>query len=230
MTTNIYDVTLFLMNIENILFNIPIFKKLNSNHIKTLATHCRIKIIKKNEILFYEFDVADTVYIIIRGKVKVYKLSEEGNEHILHIHKDKDIIAEAAIFDTGMYPAYCVATEETKLVYISKNSLIDFIRENPEVTFKLLASYSKRLRYFVDKIEYLSLKNVEERIFTYFIKNSTTINNKNIFKLEISKKELALFLGTTPETISRNIKKLVNSKHIELTKPNEYILKKYNNS
>jgi CRP/FNR family transcriptional regulator len=213
------------VDIKKILGNTFLFKNLDSPLLGDLSAQCRQLEFRRGEALFSEGESAATLFIIAYGKVKVFKLSESGNEHILHIHTDREIVAEAAVFDSGIYPAYCFAVQDTKVISVDKNSLVNFIKIHPEVALKFMASYSRRLRSFVEKIEYLSLSDVKERFLKYLKKHSYGKGDYLVTNLSISKKELALYLGTTPETISRITKQLVNSNMLEVKDKNYFILK-----
>jgi CRP/FNR family transcriptional regulator, dissimilatory nitrate respiration regulator len=74
----------------------------------------------KGDQIFSEGLEATAFFIVVSGKVKIYKLSPDGKEYTLHIHGPGDPFAEAAIFDSLTYPASCVALENTTLLRISK--------------------------------------------------------------------------------------------------------------
>ncbi len=101
------------------------------------------------------------------------------------------------------YPASCASLEDSVLVRVSRDGIINLIKERPELALKMMSGYSKRLRQFVVKIEELSLKDIKARLAGYLLKNSTVENGVTLFRLKYSKKELSSLLGTIPETLSR---------------------------
>ncbi|MFC1724868.1 Crp/Fnr family transcriptional regulator [candidate division KSB1 bacterium] len=210
-------------DLNSFLSKIFLFDSMSSEQISMVANFCSIKKIVKNEHLFTEDQKATAFFAITSGRVKIYKLSPEGLEHILEIHEGGEIIAEAAIFDLETYPAYCQALEDTELVRIPKDEFIKLISHFPEISIKIMNSYSKRLRRFVSIVEELSLSNIKSRLVKYIIKNSTSVGGKRICKLNISKKELAAVLGTIPETLSRTLKHLKKEQLID-EKDNKIII------
>ena len=202
-------------DINNFLSKIFLFDSMSPEQIKMVAGFCSVKKIVKNEHLFTDEQKATAFFAIISGRVKIYKLSPEGIEQILEIHESGDIIAEAAIFDLETYPAYCQALEDTELVRIPKDDFIKLISHFPDISIKIMNSYSRRLRRFVSIVEELSLSSIKSRLIKYIIKNSISESGKRVCKLNISKKELASLLGTIPETLSRTLKHLKKEQLID---------------
>lgn len=213
------------MNISKFLKSIFLFSELKEEFLFSLSKFCIVKEFKKGSFVFEDGKKANFIYILIRGKVKIYKVSEEGSEHILHIHIDRSVLAEASIFDSGFFPAYCQTLEDSKLLLIPKDKFISFIKENSDVSMKLLNTYSKRLRVFVDKIEELTLGKAKERLMNYFYKNSIKENDSLVCNLNITKKQLSELIGLRPETFSRTLKNLIDKGFLKEEKNKLYILK-----
>ena len=194
-----------------------LFNSFNEMEIDLLSASAAVKHVQKGEQIFSERSDATAFFIVISGKVKIYKLSPDGKEHTLHIHGPGDLVAEAAIFDSMRYPASCMAMEDSQLVRISRDGFLALIKNHPELALKMMGGYSKRLRQFVAKIEELSLKDIKSRLAGYLLENSSEKSGVVTCRLVYSKKELASFLGTIPETLSRALaflkqKKLITEK------------------
>ncbi len=203
------------MDIRTFLSNTFMFHSFTGNEIGMLLTSASLKSVQKGEEIFSEGRDASAFFIVVTGKIKIYKISADGKEHTLHIHSPGDLVAEAAIFDSMVYPASCAALEDTVLVRISREGIINLIKEHPELSLKMMSGYSKRLRQFVAKIEELSLKNIKARLAGYLLENSSVENNNMVCRLKYSKKELASLLGTIPETLSRALAFLKQRKLID---------------
>ena len=194
-----------LQQISRILSRNFLFAALPQDTLNTIARFSQYRTISRGELLFSEGQFASALFLLVFGKVKIYKISPTGQEQILHIHKQNELIAEAAIFDAKNYPAYCQALEDSGLIRIPCNEFIELLLKQPQISLRLLSAYSKRLRYFVTMIEDLSLLNLKERLAKFILKNMKRKNDHWVCKLEISKKELAAMLGTIPETLSRTL-------------------------
>ena len=182
-----------------------LFRSFTGEEIDLLLTSTSLTKLRKGELIFTEGLDAAAFFIVISGKVKIYKISADGKEHTLHIPGPGDLVAEAAIFDSMVYPASCAALEDSILVRISRDGVIKLIKEHPELSLKMMSGYSKRLRQFVAKIEELSLKDIKARLAGYLLNNSIVENGVTICRLKYSKKELSSLLGTVPETFSRSL-------------------------
>lgn len=214
-----------MMNIQEFLARQFLFESLAEDQIELIAQSTIIKEIKKGELLFSELQPATAFFIVVSGSVKIYKLSSEGNEQILHIQKPADLIAEAIIFDFDTYPAFCEALEDTVLIRLSKVDFLNILRHFPEITFKIMSAYSRRLRHLVATIEDLSLHDIKSRLANYLFHNYVVRNKRCIVRLSLTKKDLASILGTIPETLSRTLNYLKKEKLIAEEKNDIIILK-----
>ncbi len=191
--------------------NTFLFSDLKEEEIETVASFCRSRTLASGEHLFSEGEPAEAFFVILRGSLKIYKLSPKGEEQILHIQKQNHLVAEAAIFDRRTYPAHAQAIEKCEMIRIETEPFRKTILKQPNLAFKLLSAYSKRLRHFVSMIEDLTLRNTKERLIRYLIENSDTENTPIVCRLNIPKKDLAALLGTIPETLSRVLRELKQS-------------------
>ncbi|HLE12867.1 MAG: hypothetical protein A2504_13445 [Bdellovibrionales bacterium RIFOXYD12_FULL_39_22] len=201
-------------NLQNILHNTFLFSNLDSTSIEQIAAESLRVDIVRGELLFSDGMEALAFFVLINGMIKIYKISDEGSEQILHIHQSGDIIAEGAIFDKQKYPANGIALQNCTLVKIPKDAFVSLIMKNPEVALKIMGSYSRRLRMFVSMIEDFTLKDLEQRLVKYIIRNSKKKGAINYCELNVSKKELASLLGTIPETLSRALTGLKNKGYL----------------
>lgn len=192
------------MDLRKFLSHIFLFRTFTGKELDILESSVSLKNVYKNEQIFSEGLQASAFFIVVSGKVKIYKVSPGGKEYTLHIHGPGDLVAEAAIFDSMVYPASCMALEDSTLIRISREEFLNLIKRHPELALKMMSSYSKRLRQFVSKIEELSLKDIKSRLASYLLENSTIENGTTICQLKYSKKELSSLLGTIPETLSRS--------------------------
>lgn len=191
------------MDIRRFLADTFLFRSFTGEEIDLLSASTSLRTVRKGEDIFSEGRDASAFFIVASGKVKIYKLSPDGKEHTLHIHDPGELVAEAAIFDSMVYPASCAALEDSVLVRVSRDGIINLIKEHPELSLKMMSGYSKRLRQFVAKIEELSLKDIKTRLAGYLLENSAVENGVSMCRLKYSKKELSSLLGTIPETLSR---------------------------
>lgn len=212
------------LNIQKFLLQTFLFNSFTEKEIDLLSKSISTKKVSKGEQIFSEGQEASAFFIIVSGKVKIFKLSPDGKEHILHIHNPGEPVAEAAIFDSMDYPASCSAIEDSILIRISREGILSLIRKYPELALKMMSGYSRRLRQFVLKIEELSLKDIKSRLASYLLENSVLQKNTLICDLSYSKKEIASLLGTIPETLSRALS-FLKQKNLISEENNRIIIK-----
>ena len=194
------------MNYRQILKNVPLFAGLNESDLDDLMAIVRINEHPRGELLFSDGEEAAGFFIVLDGKVKVYKLSPEGKERILHVIHPGGTFAEAAIFGEGLYPAYAEPLQASKLLFLPKDAFLALLRDNSRVSINMIAGLSKFLRQFANQIEDLTFKDVPSRLARYLMDLSR--GTKQTVMLPISKSQLASNLGTVSETLSRTLRKL----------------------
>ena len=206
------------------LSHLDLFKGLTVEQLDAIARIVSDKEYKKGQIIFSEGDEGEGFYLVISGRVKVYKLSPEGKEQIMHIFGPGKPFAEVPVFGGSRYPANAEAMDRCKLFFFPKKSFISLIQENPSLSMNMLASLSQRLKQFSNLIETLSLKEVPGRLASYLLYLSDKNGSIDEFKLDIAKSQLASLLGTIPETLSRIFSKMDSKELVRVNGPQIEIL------
>ena len=194
------------------LHDVPLFSEMDISQLREISEISRIEQFKKNHHIFLENDTYRGFYIVLKGSIKVYRVSSEGKEYILHLRKPPQPFADVPLFEEGgNYPANAQVLEDSLLLFIPKEEFIELIRKNPSIALKMLAGFAKRMRKMTDKMEEISTKEVSNRLARFIleeIKKNDSIKLKEPFlRLTISKSTVATYLGTITETLSRTFKK-----------------------
>jgi len=196
----------------DVLRKTALFATLPDDDLRRIADLAVSRRFAKKEAVFREGDRADGFYIVASGKVKVYKLSGEGKEQVLHILEAGQTFAEAVIFEGGAYPAHAESLADAELLFLPKRPFIELLERRPNVAIRMLASLSRWLKRMTDLAESLSLKDVETRLVFYLSEELKALGipprDGAELELPIGKNVLASRLGTVPETFSRTLKKL----------------------
>lgn len=185
------------------------FSGLPSGQIDTLAEICREQKCEKGQVLFTEGSGAKGFYLIEAGRIKIYKLSLEGKEQILHIFGPGEIFGEVPVFAGGSYPANADALEPSRVLFFPRDAFIALVNREPSIALNMLGILSRRLRRFTHLIEDLSLKEVPGRLAAYLLYLGERSGNPDTLELDITRTQLAGLLGTIPETLSRILAKMV---------------------
>lgn len=192
-----------------------LFSCLNGFQLARLSQITAIKRYPKDALIFSEGDPALGFYVVAEGKVKIYKLSAQGKEYIMHAASNPETVAEVTVFSGKDYPAYAQAMTSSILLFIPKTGFLGILKEYPEIGMRMLGALAARQRRFADIIEDLSLRDVLSRLSRYIL-NLSEKKQSDTFELDMQKSELAMKLATIPETLSRNLRKLKTKKIISL--------------
>jgi CRP-like cAMP-binding protein len=194
--------------ILNIISTIPLFDGLPEDQIVAIKKIAVEKHINKGEIIVSEGDEGEGFFVIAEGRVKVFKVSTEGKEQILHIFGPGQPFGEVPVFSGQRFPANAQAIDRTRVFFFPRASIVNLISANPSLALNMLAIMSKKLRQFAVQIENLSLKEMPARLAYYLLFLADEQNKDDLVFLKISKGQLASILGTIPETLSRVFAKL----------------------
>ena len=202
--------------ISNIISATPLFKGLPEGHLQEIEQIAVNKYFNKDESIFFDGEKASGFFVVVEGRIKIYKVSPEGKEQILHIFGSGEPFGEVPVFSGQQFPANAQAIEKSHLLFFPRTLFVDLISRNPALALNMLAVLSMRLRRFTVQIENLSLKEVPGRLASYLIYLSGEQENNDFVTLNISKGQLASLLGTIPETLSRIFAKMTDQNLIEV--------------
>ena len=206
----------------------PLFSGLKEEDLKRIRAIALPKHVAKKGILFSEGEEARGFYVILTGRVKLFKISPGGKELILHVVSAPDAFAEASLFLEGKYPAFAQALSDSQLLFFPGREFIQLIERNPRLSINMIVSLSTFLKRLAVLIEELSLKEVSSRIAKYVMDLSTrgAKDGKSLreVELDLSKTQLAMKLGTISETLSRTLSKMKAKRMIDVQRNKIVIL------
>jgi CRP/FNR family transcriptional regulator len=200
-----------------------LFQGLSDSQLERVAEISREKHFARGESIFFEGDEATGFYMVAEGKVKIFKMSQDGREQILHIFGPGEPFGEVPVFHGQPFPANAVTMAQLSLLYFPRREFVDLVANTPSLALSMLAMLSLRLRRFTSQIESLSLKEVPGRLAAHLLYLAEEQGRTDQVVLDIPKGQLASLLGTSPETLSRIFARMsdegliqVNGKTIKL--------------
>lgn len=179
-----------------------------------LAVTSVISVEKKQE-LFAEGEEGKYVYFLLHGAIRLFRTNMEGKECVVRFVAPGEIFAEILFSERVNYPVSSMAVQSSTLLAISASGFFKLVKQDPNFTMKYIASLTKRLKYFVDMVENLTTADVQSRFLSY-LNHAVEERGDNTITLPVPKGDLALMLGTTPESFSRTLKKLSQEGVIEV--------------
>lgn len=203
------------MDITSIITGLPLFEGLTPKQYNALGAIAVRKYYSRGQNFFAEGDEGVGFYMILSGKVKVFKLSPEGKEQIFHILEAPEPFGEAAVFAGEHFPASAQALTETPVLFFPRQKFVELIGREPALALSMLALLSRRLRKLTVLVESLSLKEVPGRLAAYLLYLKDHNHSTSVIELDVSKNQLAALLGTIPETLSRILRRMAEEKLIK---------------
>lgn len=193
------------MDDESCISLVPIFNHLEPAQMAEIMSLIRSLTFKRGENLYSPGDPANTLYIVSEGKIKIYRLSESGKEQLIRFLRPGDFTGELALFSDSVHEAYAEAIEDTSVCTITRSEFNELLLKYPSISLKVLSEFSHRLEQSEKQTTRFATERVETRIALFLIECLEKDSKSQIVELPMSKKDLASYLGTTPESISRKL-------------------------
>lgn len=215
--------------IQNLIPKTDLFGELSEDQQSEIVSIVSIRNVERGEIVFSEGDEGLGFYVLLSGRVRIFKLSPDGKEQVLHFPECGDSFGEVPVFSGGNFPAHAQAMKKSELLFFPREAFIQLIQKDPSLALSMLAMLSKRLRRFAQMVESLSLREVPGRLASYLIQLSrqdqTNANQATTtVHLDVPKSQLASLLGTIPETLSRIFARMTREGLIESAEGNAVII------
>ncbi|MFK5882105.1 MAG: Crp/Fnr family transcriptional regulator [Sulfurospirillum sp.] len=194
------------------LLDSPLFNSLPMELIKEISLFCKIKKFAKNEVLFYENDEVDTIYYILKGSVKFYKVDRFDNEIFLY-----KLSKNSLIFDLSKlceeFILQCFANAE----FIEESEILAIDAKK----FKILMKENQKLMQRIMRESFLMIQQMQciisrDIVFDGTAKVAHMIDNDLKDFNMLKKHEIAYMLHMQPETLSRILKKLTRNSIIKI--------------
>lgn len=213
---------------------VPIFNHLTDEMMDKIGSKAKHRHIKKGEYLYQAGDSNDSLYIINHGVIRISRLAANGKEQLVRLLYPGDFTGEWAIFNQEKdHEEYAEAIRDSKICIIERADMNDILDEHPVITRFLLKEIADRLNQSERQAMTLSTENVLSRIIFFLEQNmDNQLGDHQTVELPMSRKDIASYLGTTPETVSRKFKELEEagyiiqrgSKKIEITDLNGMLM------
>jgi CRP-like cAMP-binding protein len=191
------------------LCRLPHFRGLPPDLLEAIAAASGRISFKAGQTIFSEGQPARAFYSVCRGAVKVYRLSSDGREQVLHHLSEGYSFAEAAVLSIGHYPAHAVAVQGgTELIEIGAERFLQLFREESRLAAVMVSSLSMWLISLTERVKELSVASASARLAHYLLRLPSRMKDGQVvLELPFPKKDLAAHLAITPETLSRVLRR-----------------------
>ncbi|HRP08851.1 MAG TPA: Crp/Fnr family transcriptional regulator [Gemmatimonadales bacterium] len=191
---------------------VPIFTDLDQRTLATLSARCVPRTVGAGFTLFRAGDRCNGLYVVVEGRVRVYRSSPDGREQTLAVEGPGRPVAELPLVDGGDYPASAVTATPARLIFLPRAEFVQAFRNDPEVAAAVVASLGRRLRHLVQLVETVAFRDVAARLAMWLADAADRPGqvgaDQATLTLERTQDELATELGTARESVSRAFKQL----------------------
>jgi len=189
---------------------LALFQGVPPEKLKALAERALYRTFKAGEMFIGDTDPAHAFYVIITGQVKLYKSSPEGREQTLNLLGPGDPFGMCTAFAIESFPANAMALEESGILLIPGPVMEAVAMKEPRLLVNIIQILSNRLREAMSLIESLSLMEIPQRLASFLIHalKQEAGQGTNQLELKVTQRELAKILGSTPEALSRALRRM----------------------
>lgn len=196
-----------------------LWRMASDDAVERLALGARIRQVSRGEMLAAEGSAADEFGLVITGKARVYYLGADGKQITFETLESGDPLAAVAALAGSRYPANIEAATDGTVAFASSEALLGLVESEPAVARSIVGDLASKVVNFTAVIQTLAL-DVPSRLARYLFQRSLSGGTPTSEGLEIDlgmkKGDLALALGTVPETLSRAFAKLRDDGVIEM--------------
>ncbi|NQX98191.1 MAG: response regulator [Flavobacteriales bacterium] len=172
-----------------------------------LSENRKVRVYHKKEIIFYEGDYAGATYFVSSGKVRTYKINDDGKEYSVDLYGPGDFIGYLSILEGSEYKDSAEAMDDTEILKIPKEDFTDLLFKNRDVSSSFIKMLAHNVLEKEEKLLSLAYDSVRKRVADSLIQLQEKYNESDTenFEIAISRNELASMAGTATETVIRTL-------------------------
>jgi len=192
---------------------VPLFRKLSEEELTAVAELCHSRQYARGEYLFLQSEAISHVYLMVKGRVRLYSMSESGKEQTFLIADSGELVPHVGFFLAGNYAYHAVALQETDCLAVPVRSFERMLLAHPAIHFKLTQVLADKILELKRRLEAKTFYSTEEQLLSMLIRLSEAASSGSerewrMLPAPLTNGELAGLLGTTRETINRILNKL----------------------
>lgn len=200
----------------NALKDVSIFKSLSPHELGEIASKIVLRAYSKKATVVIEGDVAECLYIVVSGKVKVFVIGDQGKEVIVNIMGPSESFGELALIDPQPRSASVTALEPTELAILPRQVFHDCLLRHPQIAIDLMRSMARHIRELTDSVRDLAFLDVYRRVAKLLNNMAEKRGGKLFIEKRLSNQDIANAAGASREMISRVMRDLTAGGYISL--------------
>jgi CRP-like cAMP-binding protein len=207
---------------------ITLFRNLSLQQQLLIIDNVTRKEFSKGEVFINEKQTLSQFVIVNDGRFKAYTTSREGKQNVLYFFLTGDFFGQHSLFEDIEIPYTVEAMEDSSICMIESDVLKNLMIQHPEMSLSIVSALSSRVSYLEQELSSVHLENVEERLLGLLYdlsKDYGVVKESSIsMHLPLSQQEMAMRLGVSRESVSRNFRKLISTQRITMHTKKEVIL------
>ncbi|MCA9766685.1 MAG: Crp/Fnr family transcriptional regulator [Carnobacterium sp.] len=190
------------------LSTVPLFQSLTTEQMEKIHSLIQHKHYSQGETVYQPFETADSLYMLKSGKIRIYRLSHTGKEQLIRMVGQNEFTGELALFKKGIYEAFAQALTDCCICAIKHEDFRELLLQYPKISIDMLSTISQRLGASEQQTAWATTETVRNRLFHFLVSLADSTQDEPIVELKMAKKDLASYLGTTSESVSRELARL----------------------
>jgi len=197
-----------------------VFSEFSDDELRAVVELVSERSFKKGVTIFHEGQPGTAFYIIKSGRIKVYKLAEDGRELILGVFGDGALFGDVPVFDGGPYPAGAATLVDTRVYFINREDFERLVTGHPEMALKVIRVLGRRLRQAHGFVMDIAMKSAPQRLSSLLLKLADEYGVETgegvLLDVPLTRQEIAELMGVSRETAIRELSKFSQGGTIKL--------------
>lgn len=204
---------------------LPFFQGLTSEELEPIVKMSRVRKLKDKEVLFWEADPKTHIYVLGEGTILISKLTETGEESLINVLGEGEIFPHTGFFDNSPYPGTATAKKDVTVLAIPISGFEQLIKTHPELSFRIIQVMNKKIIYLQARLNEMLSLNVEARLKAA-LAHLQEVHGDTV---RLTHQELGNVIGSTRETVSRQLKKWEKKGYLEVKKDRIILIEDFSN-
>ena len=199
---------------SSILKSVELFEGLTDLELAALTEHGVLRNYAKNTVIINEEDFADSLYVIVSGKVKVYCSDKNGKEYIMNSLGEGEYFGELALLDDDKRSASVRTLEKSTFCIVYKQDFNRLLDEHPSIARTLIGNLARRVRHLTNTVKSLALQDVYGRVTKVLLSMAVQRDGKMYIEDRLTQQDIADRVGASREMVARILKDLAIGNYI----------------
>jgi CRP/FNR family transcriptional regulator, cyclic AMP receptor protein len=210
------------IEVLGLLRQVPYFVSLDGENLGALAAAAQVRVYRRGETILWEGEPCLGLYVVLRGRVRVFKRSAAGREQVLLVIGPGRTFNDVPVFDGGANPGSAAALDASVIGLLPKDKVLQFVERNSAVAMAVISVLAARMRGLTLAVEDLALRSVTARVAAVLMDaaggRATRIETPAEKGLRLTQSQLATMTGTVREVVQRALKTLEQTGAIKLAR------------